>query len=53
MIRYLALALIGSGLLNGCTDPSFGLNIGGTEENLTLTPSVSGKIGNVSVFVGG
>lgn len=53
MIRILALALSGLVLLAGCTNAALGINIGGEEGNITVSPTLSGSLGNVSVSVGG
>lgn len=48
--RVLALALL---LLAGGTDPSLGINIGGSQGHLSVSPTMSGTIGTVSVSGGG
>ncbi len=52
MIRLFALAACGL-LLAGCTNPALGIHIGGEEGNITVSPTLSGSLGNVSVSVGG
>ncbi len=53
MIRRLALVACGLVLLAGCSNPALGLHIGGEKGTITVSPTVSGSLGNVSVSVGG
>lgn len=53
MIRRVALAGTVLLWLTGCTNTALGINIGGEEGNITVSPTLSGSLGNVSVSVGG
>lgn len=53
MIRRLALAVAVLLLLTGCANTALGINIGGEEGNISVSPTLSGSLGNVSVSVGG